>query len=191
MVCRVVSIEDEPEIAELLRFVLASPELELYCADNGLEGLGLIRAVRPHLVTLDVMLPGEMNGLDVHRAIREDADLRDTPVIMLTVVPQEPGRWEEYRRSPIDLYVTKPFDALRLRSEVERLLGRQGLWNPPQPQVARAFGIHGLRASGQNKNRLPSAGSPLRARCRRLRVNRTRVLTRQAKRRVCRRAVRP
>ncbi|HEX3051511.1 MAG TPA: response regulator [Aggregatilineaceae bacterium] len=148
MVSKVVSIEDESEISELLRLVLFSPGIELFSADNGRDGLVLIRQVKPDLVMLDVMLPGGMNGWQVYDTIRGDEELKNTPVIMLTVMRAQPERRLAFTNSPIDLYVTKPFDALQLRREVERLLGGNELWKPPKPPVARAFGVK----SEANKN---------------------------------------
>ncbi|NLX10642.1 MAG: response regulator [Chloroflexi bacterium] len=143
MVCHVVAIEDEPEIAELLRIVLASPEIKLHTADNGTEGLALIRAVRPNLVMLDIMLPGQMNGWQVYDAMRADETIRQTPAIMLSVLREEPARHRAFADSAIDVYVTKPFDTLGLRREIERLLKRPGLWSPPRPAVAHVFGLPG------------------------------------------------
>jgi DNA-binding response OmpR family regulator len=140
MVCKVVSIEDEPEITELLRIVLQNPELELHTADNGDEGLTIMRGIKPDLIMLDVMLPGDMNGWDIYDAIRADESLRHIPIIMLSVMHEQPERRRAFRNSPIDVYLNKPFDTMRLRGEIERLLDRPGLWAPPKPPVARVFG---------------------------------------------------
>ncbi|GEM_PF-615864 len=150
MVSKVISIEDEPEIAELLRLVLFSPGIELFSADNGRDGLVLIRQMKPDLVMLDVMLPGGMNGWQVYDTIRADEELKNTPVIMLTVMRAQPDRRQAFANSPIDLYVTKPFDALQLRREVERMLGGNELWKPPKPPVARAFGVRSGAMTGDD-----------------------------------------
>lgn len=141
MVYKVVSIEDEPEIAELLRIVLDTPEIDLRTADNGTDGLNLIRTIIPDLITLDIMLPGGLNGWEVYDAIRADETLCKTPIIMLSVMREETERRLAFRSSEIDLYVHKPFDTLRLRRDVERMLGGKDLWKPPTPAVARAFGV--------------------------------------------------
>ncbi|NDJ76678.1 MAG: response regulator [Chloroflexi bacterium] len=138
MVFTVVSVEDELEIAELLRVVLDSPEIELHTVDNGVDGLAVIRKLQPDLVMLDVMMP-EMSGWDVYDAIRADDQLKDTPVIMLTVMSEKPERRQEFAGSTIDLYVTKPFDTIRLRREVEQMLGQRGIWEMPPPRKLRPF----------------------------------------------------
>jgi DNA-binding response OmpR family regulator len=140
MVCKVVSVEDEPEIAELLRVVLQNPELELHSADNADDGLTLIRRIKPDLVILDVMMPGEMNGWDIYDHVRADEAFKNMPIIMLSVMHERPERRQAFRNSSVDLYLNKPFDTMQLRSEIERLLDRPGLWPPPKPPVARVFG---------------------------------------------------
>jgi CheY-like chemotaxis protein len=131
---KVVSIEDEPQIAELMQLVLGSPEIDLYTEDDGISGLELIRQVKPDLIVLDIMMPG-ISGWDVYDAVRADEELKKTPIIMLSVMREDPDRRRTFMASGIDLYMTKPFDALRLRQEVERILGRQGLWERPKPAV--------------------------------------------------------
>lgn len=140
MVWKVVSVEDEPEITELLRVVLHSPHIELLSADNGRDGLDLIRRTHPALVMLDIMLPGNVDGWAVYDAMRAEASFERTPVIMLSVLSEEPARRRAFAASDIDLYVTKPFDTVDLRSAIERMLGVEGqLWASPQPKVAHVF----------------------------------------------------
>lgn len=124
---RVVVIDDHQEISQLLTIVLRHPDIELYTAQDGYEGLRLIREVRPHLVVLDVMMPG-MNGWQVYDAVRADPALQQTPIIMVTVVPQPGNRRQQFADSPIDRYYTKPFDTLQLRHDIERMLGGASLW---------------------------------------------------------------
>jgi len=138
MVYKVVSVEDEPEIAELLRIVLGNPEVEVHTADNGRDGLSLVRSIKPDLVVLDVMMPGGMNGWDIYDAIRTAPDTSRVPVIMLSVLREKAERRRAFAGSEIDLYMTKPFDTLRLRKEVERMLGRGGLWQTPQQAASLA-----------------------------------------------------
>lgn len=139
MVCKVVSVEDEPEITELLGVVLQNPEIDLHTADNAQDGLDIIRRIKPDLIMLDVMMPGDMNGWDIFDTIRADPALQQTPIIMLSVMREQPERRQEFRNSPINLYLNKPFDTVRLRREIERMLDRPGLWAPPKPPVARVF----------------------------------------------------
>ncbi|MBN1679803.1 MAG: response regulator [Anaerolineae bacterium] len=138
MVWKVVSVEDEPEIAELIRLVLDHPQIEIQTADTGPEGLALVKAQKPDLVTLDVMLPG-MNGWDIYDAIRADDELKLIPIIMLSVTSVRTERRQAFLGSRINLYVTKPFDIVQLRREVAGMLGSKDLWTPPKPPVACMF----------------------------------------------------
>ena len=124
---RVVMVDDHREISQLLGIVLRHPALDLHVAEDGFEGLRLIREVQPDLVMLDVMMPG-MSGWEVYDAVRADPDLGETPIIILTVVPEQAERRRRFTDSARDLYVTKPFDTLTLRREIERMLGGISLW---------------------------------------------------------------
>ncbi|HVO69180.1 MAG TPA: response regulator [Aggregatilineaceae bacterium] len=155
---RVVLVEDETAIVELLGIVLAHPHIELHAAYNGLDGLALIRRVKPDLVMLDVMLPG-MDGWEVYDAIRVTPSLVQTPVIMISVVPERPERRQAFLRSEIDLYVTKPFDALRLRRAIAHMLGGEELWGPPSPEVLDVFEKSELPAASK-PNKRPAQGPP-------------------------------
>ena len=127
MVYKVVSIEDEIEIVDLLRVVLRHPEIEVLPAHSGEDGLALLHRVKSDLVILDIMMPG-MNGWEVYDAIRTDPALRDLPVIILSVLQEKLERRRSFASSDIDVYVTKPFDTVRLRGEIERIFGRDDLW---------------------------------------------------------------
>ncbi len=122
MIKTIVSIEDETEIAELLSVVLDSPTLDVALVDTAFDGLSLIRETRPDLVILDVMLP-DMDGWSVYDAIRADPTLRHTPIIMLTVLRREFTPRRTHNDGPLDAYITKPFDPIHLREQIEKMLG--------------------------------------------------------------------
>lgn len=135
----IVLVEDEAEIGDLIAIVLKHEQVRLHVALDGDEGLALIGLVRPHLILLDLMLPGAMDGWDVYRTVRADPAYDLTPVIILTVVTPQAERLANFNRCDIDLYMLKPFDTVFLRREVGRLLGQPGLWKPPRPSVAHVF----------------------------------------------------
>ena len=130
MAYTVVSIEDESEISELLSIVLDSPALELFSADTALDGLEMVRQMRPALVILDIMLP-DMDGWSVYDAIRADPALSETPIIMLTVLRREFQSRRIFRDGPSDAYITKPFDTLQLRRRIEHMIGAE-IWPTEQ-----------------------------------------------------------
>lgn len=107
----VLIVDDEPHIRMLLEQTLdplEDADIELHVATNGQEALDFIRARRPRLVLLDVMMP-RINGFDVCRTVKEDPELAATFIIMLTAKGQEFDR-ATGEEVGADLYITKPFD---------------------------------------------------------------------------------
>ncbi len=136
MAYTIVSVEDDPQIAELLEFVLQHEQISVYIAHDGKTGLEMIRAVRPNLILLDVMVP-EINGWQIFDAVRADEALRHTPIIMVSVVSEQRDRKQSLAGSQIDSYFTKPFDIRRLRVEIERMLAAS-LWEMPESPPLRS-----------------------------------------------------
>lgn len=116
-----LAIEDDPQIAELLRVLLSSSELRVMHHANGKDGLEAVLKHRPDMVLLDIMVPG-MNGWDIYDAIRADDSVKDIPIIIVTVTPQQFERRAAFQASKIDFHMTKPFDILALRSKIKELL---------------------------------------------------------------------
>jgi CheY-like chemotaxis protein len=112
---RVLVIDDEATVRDLMRRFLTREGFEVVTAADGAEGLALARDLRPRLITLDVLMPG-LDGWSVLRELKGDPALADIPVVMLTIV-------EEKNRGcalgAVD-YMVKPIDRERLRA----LLGR-------------------------------------------------------------------
>jgi DNA-binding response OmpR family regulator len=138
---RIIIIEDEPQVAELLALILRHEDVEALVALDGPTGLALARQIRPDLIILDIMMPA-MNGWQVYDEIRADDTLKQTPIIIESVLPERPERKQTFTDSHIDSYFTKPFDTTRLRREVERMLGDKPLWPPPQPRLPRSSRHH-------------------------------------------------
>lgn len=126
MPIRIVCIEDENEITELLSVVLDSPDLEVISTHTAYEGLELVREVQPNMVIMDIMLP-DMDGWIVYDEIRNDPQLAEMPIVVLTALRREFQPRRMFRNGPRDLYLTKPFDMLQLRNQIESMLGQQ-IW---------------------------------------------------------------
>jgi signal transduction histidine kinase len=84
----VLVIDDDPEARQLVSRLLAKEDLEVVVAESGEEGLRLAHTLAPAVITLDVMMP-EMDGWAVLRALKADPDLREIPVVMLTMLDEE------------------------------------------------------------------------------------------------------
>jgi DNA-binding response OmpR family regulator len=122
----VLIVEDEPDIAEGLRYNLEREGLRAVVAASGEKGLELAldRANPPALVLLDIMLPG-MSGIELCRRLRREPQTRRTPIIMLTARTSEGERVAGLELGADD-YVTKPFSVRELVARLRAVLRRAG-----------------------------------------------------------------
>ena len=118
---RVLIVEDQADIRKLIRMTLEFEPYEIHEAADGTEGLRLADQVKPDLILLDVMMPGEFDGLQVCSRIRVNPSLRDTPVVLLTARGQNEDR-DAGEQAGADQYLLKPFSPLQLIETIERLL---------------------------------------------------------------------
>jgi two-component system, OmpR family, alkaline phosphatase synthesis response regulator PhoP len=121
-VARILVIEDNPDIAGLLRHYLERSGHAVDHFDSGREVLARVRPAPPDLVILDVMLPG-MDGLLVCQALRGDPATAAIPIIMLTARGEEADRIRGLELGADD-YITKPFSPKELVARVAALLRR-------------------------------------------------------------------
>ncbi|MCC6000151.1 MAG: response regulator [Pararhodobacter sp.] len=113
-------IEDEPNIAEAIRFILQRAGWTVAIHDQGDDALTRIEALAPRLIILDVMLPGR-SGFDILEALRSHDSLAGIPVIMLTAKGHATDR-QRAERLGASLFMTKPFSNTELLTAVRRLL---------------------------------------------------------------------
>lgn len=117
---RVLLIEDEPGIAEAIRFLLTRDGCEVVVFASGTGAVEKLAAVQPDLVILDVMLPGR-SGLDILADLRADPATAALPVIMLTAKGQGADR-AAAERAGVSVFMTKPFANADIRAAVRDLL---------------------------------------------------------------------
>jgi len=121
---RVLLIDDEKEFCQLVRSHLEiEGKIEVFTASNGKAGVEAARQVKPHLVLLDIMMPGGMDGFDVLRALKKDPKTVAIPVAMLTVMQDDASKIEATQLYDED-YITKPVKLNELKSKVEKILDR-------------------------------------------------------------------
>jgi CheY-like chemotaxis protein len=113
----VLICDDEPSLRELIRISLDGP-YEFVEADDGEESLELARRVRPDVVILDMMMP-RLTGLEVLSALRQEEELADTPVIVLTA---QPATREQALEGGADVVMVKPFEPKEIVAAVEEIL---------------------------------------------------------------------
>jgi cyclic di-GMP phosphodiesterase len=116
---RVLVVDDEPGVAELLSRLLTREGYDVHVAADGTAALEGIAAHRPHVVLLDVNMPG-MSGIDVCRRIKGDSSTRLTPVVMITGMSQRDKRIEGLEAGA-DEFLGKPVDAQELLARVRSL----------------------------------------------------------------------
>jgi DNA-binding response OmpR family regulator len=118
---RVLLVEDEPNIAEAISFLLTRDGCQVTTLGNGSDVLSTLRRLPVDALILDLMLPGA-SGLEVLAAIRADAALAGLPVMMLTAKGQPHDR-EAATRAGADRFMTKPFANAEMVAEVRALMG--------------------------------------------------------------------
>jgi len=121
---KVVCIEDEPEMIDLVKLILGRKGFDLTGAMGGREGLEVVRRIKPDLVLLDLMMP-DMDGWEVYQQMKADEDLMKIPVIVVTAKAQSIDKVLGLHIAKVDDYVTKPFGPQELLQSVERVLSKR------------------------------------------------------------------
>jgi two-component system response regulator VicR len=119
---RVVCIEDEPEMIDLVRLILGRKGFLVIGANGGVEGLETVRRERPDLVLLDLMMP-DMDGWEVYQQMKAEPDLKGIPVVVVTAKAQSIDKVLGLHIAKVDDYITKPFGPQELLESVEKILG--------------------------------------------------------------------
>ena len=117
----ILIVEDQPDIRKLIRMTLEFEPYDVHEASDGVSGLRVAADVKPDLMLLDVMMPGELDGLQVCKRIKSDPVLRNIRVILLTARGQARDL-EAGREAGADEYLVKPFSPLQLIETIEKLL---------------------------------------------------------------------
>lgn len=119
---KILVVDDEDNILELLKFNLENNSYKVVTASNGDEALKLARSEEPNLILLDLMLPG-LDGYELCKEIRRDVNLSHTPIIMITAKSEELDKILGLELGADD-YITKPFDTRELIARVKAVLRR-------------------------------------------------------------------
>jgi DNA-binding response OmpR family regulator len=120
---RVVCIEDEPEMIDLVKLILSRKGFQVMGAMGGREGLEVISREKPDLVLLDLMMP-DMDGWEVYQKMKADEGTRAIPVIVVTAKAQSIDKVLGLHIAKVDDYITKPFGPQELLESVEKVLAR-------------------------------------------------------------------
>lgn len=118
---RILIVDDQPDLRKLIRMTLELGDFELHEAMDGVGALRQAVALRPDLVLLDVVMPGELNGYQVCERIKQDPALAGTLVVMLTARGLA-GDIGAGQQAGADGYLVKPFSPFELIEQVESIL---------------------------------------------------------------------
>jgi CheY-like chemotaxis protein len=118
---RVLCIDDEPGVIELISLILRSQKIQVDGAGGGKEGLEAMRQNPPDAVLLDIMMP-EMDGWEVYKQMRSDENLKHIPVIIVTARNSSFEEVIARERAGVDDYITKPFVPNQVRESLSRVL---------------------------------------------------------------------
>lgn len=121
---KILVIDDDIAINELIKVNLELQGYEVFQAYNGIEGFALVRQEMPALVVLDVMMP-EVDGYTVAQRIRQCPEISETPIIMLTALSELNNKVSGFNIG-VDDYLTKPFEIEELIVRIRALLKRSG-----------------------------------------------------------------
>src|SRR5499426_3590875 len=134
---RVLVVEDEQDVAELIRFHLAREGYDVRVSLNGADALRQTRDFRPEVILLDIMVP-HLNGWEVCRRLKEDPETRAIPVIMVTGRVEEGDKVLGFELGADD-YVTKPFSPRELGARIRAVARRRvGAEEDPKRALVKA-----------------------------------------------------
>ncbi len=120
---KIVYIEDEQDMIDLVRLILGRKGYEVTGANGGREGLDLIKTTSPNLILLDLMMP-DMDGWEVYQQLKANEQTRTIPVIIITAKAQNIDKVLGIHIAKVDDYIAKPFTPGQLIESVEQVLGK-------------------------------------------------------------------
>ena len=121
---RILCIEDEPEMIDLIRLILSRKGFEVLGATGGEDGIYKVRHEKPDLVLLDLMMPF-VDGWEVYQQMKADEATKDIPVIVVTAKAQSIDKVLGLHIAKVDDYIAKPFSPKDLINSVERVLAKK------------------------------------------------------------------
>lgn len=125
---KILVVDDEEHIAELISYNLTNNGYKVIIANNGIDAVKLAVEEKPSLILLDLMIPGK-DGYDVCKDVRSNSEIKNTPIIMLTAKSEEVDKILGLELGADD-YITKPFSIRELLARVKAVLRRFNIVEP-------------------------------------------------------------
>jgi two-component system, OmpR family, alkaline phosphatase synthesis response regulator PhoP len=138
---KILVVEDEPDIRKLVQYNLAQERFKVLEAEDGEQALKMVQRDKPHLLILDLMLPG-LSGIELCRILRDRTDTARLPILMLTAKAGETDRVLGLEMGADD-YLTKPFSPRELVARVRAILRRAA--SAAQTESLPAYDKGGLK----------------------------------------------
>jgi CheY-like chemotaxis protein len=121
---KILIVDDQLEVRELVQVTLEIGDYQILAAENGQQALEVAKAEQPDIILLDIMMPGsDVDGLEVCRRLKDDPEMADTTIVMLSAKGQE-SDIEAGRQAGADDYFTKPFSPIALIEKVEEAMNK-------------------------------------------------------------------
>jgi CheY-like chemotaxis protein len=121
---KILIVDDQLEVRELVKVTLTSDDYEILQAENGHDAVEITIRERPEVILMDIMMPGGIDGLEATKIIKSNPDTKDLTIIMLTAKGQKMD-YEKGFQTGADDYFIKPFSPLELIKKVEKVLNEK------------------------------------------------------------------
>ena len=122
---KVVYIEDDQEMIDLVKLILTRKGFDVIGANGGREGLDSVRRILPDIVLLDLMMP-DMDGWEVYQQMKAEEATREIPVIVITAKAQNIDKVLGLHIAKVDDYISKPFSPQELVESVDKVMEKTG-----------------------------------------------------------------
>ena len=127
---KILIVDDDPDFIDVLKTILESEQYNVVTAADRTEGMEEIKAEKPDLAILDVMMATWQDGFEMSRQLKKDPQLKDMPVLMLTAVEKRTGIGFKSTAGdptwlPVDAFLDKPVEPEILLAEVKKLLSKK------------------------------------------------------------------
>ena len=124
---KILIVDDDPDYVNVLKTILESEQYTVVTASDRTEGMEKIRAEKPDLTILDVMMSTWQDGFEMSRELKKDAEFKNMPVLMLTAVEKRSGIGFKSTAGdptwlPVDAFLDKPVEPQVLLEEIKKLL---------------------------------------------------------------------
>lgn len=118
----ILVVDDQKEVRELVEVTLRSDGYQIFQATNGKEAVDIAKTHKPDVVIMDIMMPGDLDGIEATRLVKQNPDTQHIKIIMLTAKGQSTD-FDAGFAAGADGYFTKPFSPLDLIKKVEEVIG--------------------------------------------------------------------